>query len=85
MIKINERFSIERQTRQWVLYDTQKTDHEKSKTGFSTRESYYSRLHNVVDEIIERAPSDATSLNEMVLSIQRTRDDIYGALMGTRK
>jgi hypothetical protein len=85
MIKINERFSIERQTRQWVLYDTQKTDHEKSKTGFSTRESYYSRLHKVIGEILERAPEEAKSLSEMVLLIRRVRDDIYGALMGTRK
>jgi hypothetical protein len=85
MIKINDRFSIERQARQWVLYDTQKTDHEKSKTGFTVRESCYSRLSNVVDEILERVPDKANSLSEMVLIIQRTRDEIYGALMGSRK
>jgi hypothetical protein len=84
MIKINYRFSIERQSRQWVLYDTQKTDNEKSKTGYSTRESYYSRLSSVVDEILERTPSEAGTLSEMVLLIRRVRDDIYGALMGTR-
>ena len=85
MIKINDRFSIERQERQWVLFDTRKSDHEKSKTGFTTRESYYSTLSSVVDEIINRGPTEATNLKELVTEIKRTRDDIFGALMGTRQ
>jgi hypothetical protein len=86
MIKINDRFSIERLEDDWLLVETKPRFNHKTKTEtVSQRKNWYPRLRHVVDEILERTPSEANSLQEMVLLMKRTRDDIYGALMGTRR
>jgi hypothetical protein len=86
MIKINERFSIERLDDCWLLVE-HKTGINR-KTGEETasqKKSWYPRLRHVVDEILDRTPSEAENIQDMALLMRRTRDDIYGALMGTRK
>jgi hypothetical protein len=82
MIKINDRFQIERRSECWVLHDFRETDHHKSKTGISHNQTYFMRLHNVVNEILERAPEGAESLADIVKNMELIRDDIWRMIAG---
>lgn len=82
MIKINERFSIEREADCWRLEDTVPSDHRLSKTGFVTRKHWYPRLHMVVTEIFERCPEGAKDLKEMHDRMVQIKADVYWATMG---
>jgi hypothetical protein len=82
MIKINDRFSMERTQRCWTLYDKRPSDNPKNKSGFSVRESYYSRLGQVVDEIFDRTPEGCKSLREMYLKMQQVKKEVFQGLKG---
>jgi hypothetical protein len=83
MIKINDRFSIERDSNCWTLYETMKPNLNPF-TGEmgqpQIRERYYSQLSHMVDAIVDLAPVGATSLIEISRSMKQIRADIDAAL-----
>ena len=82
MIKINNTFSIERDLNGWTLYHTYRSDHKLSKTGFVTSESYYPKLHDVIEEIFDRVPMDCESLVEVHNAMKIIKADVFRAIIG---
>ena len=79
MIKINERFTISSDTNNWVLIDSTPSQHIKSKTGISVKESYFNRPEQCFNEIINRTGKDAHLLTELIRDIYNIRDEIFTA------
>lgn len=62
MIKINDRFSIERDSYQWILFEETPSE---SKSGTRIKKTYHANLEQVSREIIDRRLGGCTSLEEM--------------------
>jgi hypothetical protein len=72
MIKINERFSIERLDDCWLLVETKPGYNHKTKTETMTqKKSRYPRLCHVVDEISKRTTSEFGGLDESIFLVKR--------------
>jgi hypothetical protein len=82
VIKINDQFSIKRDTSGWTLYHTYETTNKKSETVLATRKSYYPCLHYVVDEIFDRAPMGCNDLKEVHRRMEMIKGDVFRVVMG---
>jgi hypothetical protein len=86
MIKINERFSINRDDNCWTLYEFGEPGinpfTKEPGTQPRVRERYFPNIHTMVEFMLDLAPSEATSMVELNESIRRTREDIFTAFRG---
>ena len=81
IIKINDRFSIERDSDGWTLYEAKTGINPKTKElTASVRRRYYPTLHTIINHMIDLAPSEASTLRELVWEIDQIRGSIFSAL-----
>ena len=83
MIKINHRFSIERDEFCWKLFEFRASKSRKSKNGkksgkpiVTSKVSYYGNLTQICDEILDRSLGTCTSLEGIRETIALARDGI---------
>ena len=65
MIKINEKFSCERDKYQWVLTETYLGKDKDGNPKAHTRETYHPKLEQVFSHVIDKTCGDCESLEEM--------------------
>jgi hypothetical protein len=86
MIKINERFSIQRDFDCWILSEFAEPGlHPITKevgTKPRVRERYFPNIHTMVSFLIDLAPAGATTMVELNESIRRIREDVFTAFRG---
>lgn len=80
MIKINDRFSIERTQCCWELHE--KIYSGKAKKGYSESVTYFSRLKYVIDAIFDRAPQGCKDLKDMYNQMRLIKAEVFRAIMG---
>ena len=79
-IKINERFSIERDGEGWTLTEYRHGKNNKGEPTVTPKNRYYPRLHHVIDEMLDVAPSTASTLEGLRREFIRVKGDILAAL-----
>jgi hypothetical protein len=86
MIKINERFSIQRDFDCWILSEFSKPGMnpktKKAGTKPRVRERYFPNIHTMVDFMVDLAPAGATTIVEMNEAIRQLRNDVFTAFRG---
>jgi hypothetical protein len=86
MIKINDRFSIERQDDCWIVTEfrqgVSRKEETKGETITSERKRHFPCLHHVVEFILEKTPEGAKSLQEVVTRMEILKSEIYRRIMG---
>jgi hypothetical protein len=83
MIKINDRFSMERDSECWTLFETVHGVNPRTKTpSVNIRKRYFPTLHTIIGFMLDLAPTEAQSLSDLVRVIDAAKADIYRAIMG---
>ena len=80
MITYNERFSFWRDGNNWILIETYNGHDKHGKPKSQTRESYFSRLSHLFNEIVDRTAGEAEDLEELGKKIQETKDKLVDIL-----
>lgn len=70
MVKINERFSIERDKYQWVLVEHKNGTSKKGEAIKTEARSYYPKLEQICNEIVEREAGDCATVKEIIVSLK---------------
>jgi hypothetical protein len=84
-IKINERFTIERETECWILTETRFGTTKDGKPTRNERKRYFMNLHTAINSMVDLSATEANTLREITATAQAIKADICGALLGTRK
>lgn len=79
MIKINERFSIERDTYTWKLHDTT-PNKEGSKHATSTRTTYPANLKQVCNAVLDKSASGCESIESLISRLDELTSELYAAI-----
>lgn len=80
MIKINDRFSIDRDKYGWNLYETYMgEDGETGETKLQTRKTFPGKLSVALSRIVDKCGTDAQDVAELREIILRTIEDFRKA------
>ena len=83
MVKVNERFSFEKDTSGWTLYEFKNGVNPKTKEPTITKSfTYWSDLIQVCNEIIDRSCDQADDVTCIMDCINKARKDVLTALHG---
>ena len=82
MIRINDRFSILRDENGWTLYEFSAPGVFRGVVGKKprVRERYYSQLSHMIAAMVDLAPTEAKTLDEVVESMKQINADIRATL-----
>jgi len=83
-VKINERFSVERDLMQWVLVETRPGESKKGKPIDRIFRSYYYQFSALCSDLIEKCPQEASDLREVLATIKEVKKDLSTAVEGSR-
>lgn len=79
-VKINERFSVERDPMQWILVETRPGESKSGKPTEKTYRSFYYQFSALCSDLIEKCPQEASDLREIVATIKEAKNDILTAV-----
>lgn len=65
MIKLNDRFSFERDKFNWILYDDTESRDKLDNIKVVTRKSYHGNLTLLCNAVIERSAGECQSMEEL--------------------
>lgn len=83
MIKVNERFSFERDKYQWLLHDSHMgKPNKEGVSNLQTKTSYHGSLDQVASQIIERECGECQSMTELLTLLNQTKSVCAGYLVG---
>lgn len=83
-IKINERFSVERDPMQWVLVETRPGESRDGKPIENTYRSCYYQFSILCADLIEKCPGQASDLRKIVATIKEAKTACLEAVQGSR-
>lgn len=83
MILINDRFSIERDSKTWKLHETT-PNKPGSKNETSTRTTYPANMQQVFQSIIDKSGDDTHNLESIIELIRKSRNEIIEAVKANR-
>ena len=83
MIVINDRFSIERDSKTWKLHETT-PNKEGSKHATSTRTTYPANMQQVFQSVIDKSGDDVHNLESLIDLIVTSRNQILEAVKVNR-
>lgn len=66
MIKVNDRFSIDKDKYNWILLETYTGKDKDGNPKEHTRETFYANLGQIAQEIINRRCKECDSLDEII-------------------
>lgn len=79
MIKVNDRFSFERDKYQWLLHESYMgKPNKKGDANIQTKTSYHGSLRQICEQIIDRqqGSDEFQSLNELLIFTESTIDSM---------
>jgi hypothetical protein len=79
-VKINERFSVERDPMQWILVETRPGESKSGKPIERIFRSYYYQFSALCSDLIEKCPQEASDLREVVATIKEVKATILAAV-----
>jgi hypothetical protein len=84
MIKINERFRINRYPFGWELHDTAPSMDKDGHPSLATRVTYHPNLKFVLRSVIDKSAGDCRELKEVIAHIDRVVKEFQNATAGVR-
>lgn len=82
MIKVNERFSFERDKYQWLLHESRLGKDRNGNDKIHVDISFHGNLDQVASQIIERECGECESMAELVTLLNQTKTVCAGYLVG---
>lgn len=78
MIKVNDRFSFERDKYQWLLHESRLGKDKKGNDKVHVDTSYHGSLRQICEQIIDRqqGSDEFQSLNELLIFTESTIDSM---------